>query len=219
LLYLAFFTIDVHLTKDNRIAAQQREINDLKERLKEGADVITSNQEVITWLNRELSRYQLSGPGTMSPDSIMYGPSGSASMSKTPAAMRKYDAQGTPDTDVTGTTHATSTISVLSGPGGYAEKGSAVGGYKDSYEYLRAIDGLGGTGFDDIDMEVLGLGSNSKGGKHYYDGLLDAGPSGLVRSEAIINHSTTSATTAAGEQGQGSVKYAWQAADFGLDGQ
>ena len=215
---------DSEAAKDTQLATVRRELNDARARLKEGGEVIASNQEVITWLNRELSRYQLSGPGAAgpgqgSPDSVSAwgsatrGVPASALKDFTPDSLGMKMRQGTPDTADTGTTRETgqsSTISGISGIGmgngvathkAMAGTGEAASGtYKDSYEYLRTVDGLGG--MDDVDMEALGLGG---GGGSYYDGLLDgqgaragAPPSGVMDAG-------------------GAIKYSWQAADFGLD--
>jgi spindle assembly abnormal protein 6 len=217
---------DSEAAKDTQLATVRRELNDARARLKEGAEVIVSNQEVITWLNRELSRYQLSGPGTAapghgSPDSVSAW--GSASRGVPVSAMKDFtpdslgmktkQGQGTPDTADTGTTRETgqsSTISAISGIGmgngvpthkTMVGAGEATSGtYKDSYEYLRTVDGLGG--MEDVDMEALGLGG---GGGSYYDGLLDC--------EGVRAGAPPSGVMEAG----GAIKYSWQAADFGLD--
>ena len=89
------------------------------------------------------------------------------------------------------------------------------GDFKDSYEYLRAADALGG--MEDIGIEALGLeGGGSLGsvtggagvGAGYYAGLLDVGPN------ARINTNTNTTTNANSHHA-----YEWQAAEFGLDDQ
>lgn len=58
----------------NDMALLQRDLEKTKQRLAESASIISTNQEVITWLNREISRYQLSGGiGSLGSDSYNYG--------------------------------------------------------------------------------------------------------------------------------------------------
>jgi spindle assembly abnormal protein 6 len=45
----------------NEYSSLHREYEKAKEKLTESANIIATNQEVITWLNREISRYQLNG--------------------------------------------------------------------------------------------------------------------------------------------------------------
>jgi hypothetical protein len=197
-------------------------LDECKARLKEGTEVISSNQEVITWLNRELSRYQLSGPGLYSSTD----PNGRAGTGSVPAsAIKTMSAQTspeTPDTDATGYT----TVSGLSSGLGAGKPplnaasntatATASGNYKDSYEFLRSIDALGG--MDDLDMEALGLGSpagagGSGGGGGYYEGLLDVTADGLVRSSAPLRASLN------GNNKPTAAHYPWQATEFGMDEQ
>jgi len=213
---------DSQAAKENELVVVKRELADAKSRLKEGAEVIASNQEVITWLNRELSRYQLAGPSgsNYSPDTVTAasgwggGIPASAMKDYTPDSLASKGAasmhmKGTPDTAETGTTRETgqtSTISGLSGVGASKPADMTSDNYKDAYEYLRTVDGLGG--LEDVDMEALGLSGGAGAGEaDYYDGLLNvegrrsvAPPSGMT-----------------GSRGGDAIKYAWQAADFGLE--
>ena len=91
---------------------------------------------------------------------------------------------------------------------------TASGNYKDSYEFLRSIDALGG--MDDLDMEALGLGSPAGAGGSgggYYEGLLDVTADGLVRSSAPLRASLN------GNNKPTAAHYPWQATEFGMDEQ
>lgn len=58
-----------HSRAETALAVKELETH--RERLAESAAIITSNQQVITWLNRELSRFQLTGPmGFMGAESL-----------------------------------------------------------------------------------------------------------------------------------------------------
>ena len=51
----------------------RKELEKAKERLNDSANIISNNQEVITWLNREISRYQLTGGvGPLGAESYLY---------------------------------------------------------------------------------------------------------------------------------------------------
>ena len=62
--------------KDSKdeVISLKRELEKSKERLTESANIISTNTEVITWLNREISRYQLSGGiGPLGSESYNFG--------------------------------------------------------------------------------------------------------------------------------------------------
>ena len=211
---------DTLSAKESELANTNREFDITKERLKESAEIISSNQEVITWLNRELSRFQLGVPGIPTysvmndkPFGIPNNNNGGGKENNNSTYSPMPTKGGSPYTDVTDITDSTKSTRMGNNNGGNGgisnisnntSKGHHCGGidYKDSYEYLRAVDGLGG--MEDIGMEQLGLesGSSVGGTGGYYAGLLDVGSAGMTRS------------TNASSSNKG---YEWQKAEFGLE--
>jgi len=210
--------------KEKELAHTAKELQGARERLEEGANVIKSNQEVITWLNRELSRYQLHGPGLASEgDFDNYGASSLSNFGQkenvninfSPDSI-KGRVTGTPDTDITQTTRA-STLSGMSssqqeapgsagsgsvlglalksfagknggGSGGGKNGGGKSGSYKESYEYLKSMDALGG--MEDIDMAAIGLEVSQTDGGYYdlsYGGSSTADKESAARRSGVGN--------------------------------
>jgi spindle assembly abnormal protein 6 len=66
---------DAHAATRLEMEQHQLKLQVTKQHVKESASVIESNQEVISWLNQELSRYQLAGPlfgGERSPSASIF---------------------------------------------------------------------------------------------------------------------------------------------------
>lgn len=253
---------DILSNKETELANTIRELDASKDRLSEATEIISSNQEVITWLNKELSRFQLATPGVVT-YSVMTDKPYSSTLGGSLDALKNQSTpkpgQGgpgdSPYTDITGvtdvsyhsrsssigdtTTNINTNKMMKNSKDGYIDRDSkydpvsmlssrtanahvsgtnnnGTGDFKDSYEYLRAADALGG--MEDIGIEALGLegGSGlsstigSGTGTGYYAGLLDVGPNARLNSNSQSNsHGNPNHNR----------PYEWQAAEFGLDDQ
>ena len=133
--------------------ALRRELDKAKERLNESANIIQTNQEVITWLNREISRYQLSGGvGPLGAESYMYEQS-------SPDSVFMMTESPVPSTGVHKTKTTSSIDSKVAASYDYLKKHSALKGLEGIVEESK-------TGGDGTDLDVT---AGGEGG--YYAGV------------------------------------------------
>ena len=139
----------------------RKELEKAKERLEESASIISTNQEVITWLNREISRYQISGGvGPLGNEMYLYEGS--------PSSVMATETPTPPTTAITGqykgTNKPVTADSKLLASYDYLKKNAGLKGLEGIVEIPHS--GLDVTGLDDGDGYYAGLFGSESTGPH-----------------------------------------------------